>query len=127
MILSQFYQKPNEQYNQKEYTYNEQNQLKSYKETHYKNNKPWYFNDNTFIYKDSLLTEILHTSSNPENNSKTIYKYDDNQQLVLKTEYKIINNKVQKDEIINEINYTLSDKTLQIFGNYSVNARYIFY
>lgn len=127
VILSQFYQKPNELYNQKEYTYNEQNQLKSYKETLYKNNKPSYFNDNTFIYKDSLLTEILHTSSNPENNSKTIYKYDDNQQLVLKTEYKIINNKVQKDEIINQINYTLSDKTLQIFGNYSVNARYIFY
>jgi hypothetical protein len=127
VILSQFYQKPNELFDQKEYIYNEQNQLKSYKETHYKNNKSWYFNDNTFTYEDSLLTEITQTSSNPDNNSKTFYTYDENQRLVLKTEYKIINNKVQKDEVINQINYTLSDKTLQIFGNYSVNARYIFY
>lgn len=127
VILSQFYQKPNELFDQKEYTYNELNQLKSHKETHYKNNKSRYFNDNTLTYEDSLLTEITHTSSNPENNSKTFYTYDENQRLVLKTEYKTINNKVQKDEVINQINYTLSDKTLEIFGNYSVNARYIFY
>ncbi len=126
VILSQFYQKPKELFDQKEYSYNEQNQLKSYKETIYKNNKSLFCNYNTFFYKDSLLTEIIHHASS-NHNSKTIYTYDENQRLVLKTEYKIINNIVQKDEIISQTNYLLSDKTLQIFGNYSENARFTFY
>ncbi len=124
----QFFQKPNELFEQNDYTYNNQNQLKTFKNSFYKNNKLNYYQNYTFSYKDTMLKEIVFTSSFHNNTpQKILYQYDEKKQLVSINIYNLKNMEDQYGEIKKEIMYQLKDKKLEIIVNYSVESVITFY